>query len=409
MAFQPNNEAGLDAVVLTFGHATSHFGFAGDDVPKVQLSSTLGNYPVSSKASTDSSSQVSSVVQPFDTPLTTQASFASLSTPIGPNGLIKDLEGASLLFDAAMARLAITPSEHPFCCAEPLHASSQDRVAWLEQCFESYNMPALFTSKSDVLACFANGRTTGLVVDCGHGSSHVVSVLDGLALEKSCEISEVGGAALDQDLLTAVNHLLGPKKHVRSRFEVNAKMSQTPLAEALWDQARLAVVREMKETLCRVSDLPMSELLSSQIPKVPYELPDGTILDVGAERFNTPERLFASDPSSCVTQKPLQEMALKVIQSGEIELRKDLCANVILTGGGSTFDNLAVRLEREMTALLPAILKVKVIAANPSERRIGVWMGGSILASLGSFHDLWMSKSEYEEEGGASLLRRKCP
>ena len=42
------------------------------------------------------------------------------------------------------------------------------------------------------------------------------------------------------------------------------------------------------------------------------------------------------------------------------------------------------------------------------ERRFGSWIGGSILASLGSFQQMWISKHEYEENG-KSQVDRKCP
>jgi actin-like protein 6A len=37
-----------------------------------------------------------------------------------------------------------------------------------------------------------------------------------------------------------------------------------------------------------------------------------------------------------------------------------------------------------------------------------VFIGGSILGSLGTFHQMWMSKAEYEEHG-ASIVQKKCP
>lgn len=43
-----------------------------------------------------------------------------------------------------------------------------------------------------------------------------------------------------------------------------------------------------------------------------------------------------------------------------------------------------------------------------SDRRFGAWIGGSILASLGTFHQMWFSKEEYEE-GGAKAVHVKCP
>ena len=61
----------------------------------------------------------------------------------------------------------------------------------------------------------------------------------------------------------------------------------------------------------------------------------------------------------------------------------------------------------EMEKLVPGV-KVKLLATTVNERTIGSWLGGSIVASLGSFHELWLSKKEYEEHG-AALVDRKCP
>jgi actin-related protein 4 len=41
------------------------------------------------------------------------------------------------------------------------------------------------------------------------------------------------------------------------------------------------------------------------------------------------------------------------------------------------------------------------------ERRFAVWIGGSILASLGSFHQMWVSKQEYDETGRA-IIEQRC-
>lgn len=55
-------------------------------------------------------------------------------------------------------------------------------------------------------------------------------------------------------------------------------------------------------------------------------------------------------------------------------------------------------------------MKIKIHAAGTSaERRFGNWIGGSVLASLGTFHQMWVSKQEYEENGGMALLEKRCP
>lgn len=52
--------------------------------------------------------------------------------------------------------------------------------------------------------------------------------------------------------------------------------------------------------------------------------------------------------------------------------------------------------------------RVKVTSPNVSERAICAWLGGSILGSMGSFGDMWVSRADYEEFG-AAIVNRKCP
>ena len=105
----------------------------------------------------------------------------------------------------------------------------------------------------------------------------------------------------------------------------------------------------------------------------------------------------------------LPQAVAEVIGKCDVDLRKELYGGVVLTGGGSLFTGLKERLEKELQAGAPAALRVKVLAsASTQERKYGVWLGGSILASLGSFQQLWMSKAEYEEHG-ASYIHKKAP
>merc|ERR1719447_448549 len=54
-------------------------------------------------------------------------------------------------------------------------------------------------------------------------------------------------------------------------------------------------------------------------------------------------------------------------------------------------------MQKEITALAPSTMKIKIIA--PPERKYSVWIGGSILASLSTFQQMWISKQEYDESG----------
>ena len=68
------------------------------------------------------------------------------------------------------------------------------------------------------------------------------------------------------------------------------------------------------------------------------------------------------------------------------------------------YAGIADRMSKEITALAPASMKVKIIA--PPERN-SVWISGSILSSLSTFQQMWISKQEYDESG-PSIVHRKC-
>ncbi|KAK9839463.1 hypothetical protein WJX81_003687 [Elliptochloris bilobata] len=153
------------------------------------------------------------------------------------------------------------------------------------------------------------------------------------------------------------------------------------------------VAADIKEAICRVSDSAFNAEDNANIPTVTYELPDGTEIQVGPDRFKVPEVLF--QPES--------------IGKCDLDIRRDMYNSIILTGGTALFTGVRERLERELLEVAPQAAKVKVTSPmNPIERRFSVWIGGSILASLGSFQQMWMSKSEYDEHG-AALIHRKAP
>ena len=91
----------------------------------------------------------------------------------------------------------------------------------------------------------------------------------------------------------------------------------------------------------------------------------------------------------------------------DIDIRKDLYNNIVLSGGNSMFNGLPERLTKEIKYLVHYSMKdeVKVIASP--ERKYATWIGGSILSSLCAFESSWITKTEYEESG-ATIVHRKC-
>lgn len=167
------------------------------------------------------------------------------------------------------------------------------------------------------------------------------------------------------------------------------------------------------------------------IPLIPYELPDGTILDLGIERFQVPELIC--DPLSAnsylgdlallgfgqypqmtaypATLESIPKLVCESILKSEMEFQTALTSNLMVVGGSSRFEGMPDRIRNDVERILHPTspsLRVKVMAAGPSERGLCAWLGGSILASLGSFHDMWISKQDYAEYG-SSFVDKKCP
>ena len=133
-------------------------------------------------------------------------------------------------------------------------------------------------------------------------------------------------------------------------------------------------------------------------------LPDGKELTIGDLLIKTPECLFK--PKMLGMDIPgVHELIYQSIQKADLDLRRELYQSIYLSGGTTMFPGISERMSKEITALAPASIKVKIVA--PPERKYSVWIGGSILASLSTFQSMWISKEEYDESG-PSIVHRKC-
>ena len=163
-------------------------------------------------------------------------------------------------------------------------------------------------------------------------------------------------------------------------------------------------------------------------PDSVYELPDGTPVNVNdhPDLYVVPEAMFAEgaaappstsdmDTSSGSDQQvasaslldlPLHRLAHQALSDTDVDARKELLMNLVLSGAGSRFQGLDTRLNKELTAMTPSVYRVKVLSGKKGERMNAAWIGGSILTSLGSFQQLWLSKAEYEEYGSTLAVQR---
>ncbi|KAI5089823.1 actin, alpha cardiac muscle 1 [Silurus meridionalis] len=220
--------------------------------------------------------------------------------------------------------------------------------------FETFSVPAMYVAIQAVLSLYASGRTTDLF-----------KMNDKSLVRKQRARLDLAG----RDLTDYIKKILTERGY-----------SYVTTAER-------EIVRDIKEKLCYLAldfenEMATAASSSSSLKKS-YELPDGQVITIGNERFPCPETLF--QPSFIGT--------------------KDLYANNVLSGGTTMYPGIADRMQKEITALAPSTMKIKIIA--PPECKYSVWIGGSILASLSTFQQMWITKQEYVE-AGPSIVHRKC-
>jgi len=141
-----------------------------------------------------------------------------------------------------------------------------------------------------------------------------------------------------------------------------------------------------------------------------YEFPSGFNTLFGPERYIPGEIYFNQShlpPSPAIRPQTIPSLIANTLQACDPDLRPVLLGNVVLTGGGSLLAGLSDRIFYELTRSYPGH-KVKLHApGNPTERRCSSWLGGSVLASLGTFHQLWISAEEWQEHGKA-IVGQRC-
>eukprot|EP00929_Paragymnodinium_shiwhaense_P025870 TRINITY_DN15542_c0_g1_i2.p1 TRINITY_DN15542_c0_g1~~TRINITY_DN15542_c0_g1_i2.p1 ORF type:complete len:188 (-),score=53.10 TRINITY_DN15542_c0_g1_i2:123-686(-) len=169
-------------------------------------------------------------------------------------------------------------------------------------------------------------------------------------------------------------------------------------------------MRRLKEKHCYVAANLQAELrrVQSESPgfmERQLELPDGTCLAVGDERFRCAEALFRPMLAGLEAQG-LHQLAYGAIKKCEVDLHRGLAGHVVLTGGTMLLPGMAERMQQELQAFVPPSLPTRV-SLHP-QPLYSAFAGGSIAASMSDMVSKWITREEYMEHG-MMLLQQRCP
>ena len=369
-------------VIIDNGSGMMKAGIAGEEAPSATFPSIVGR-PKNASAMqgvTQKSEYIGDEAQQ-------KRGVLNLKYPIS-NGIVNDWEDMEKVWHHTFYNeLRVTPSEvQGVLVTEAPRNPKANREKMVQIMFETFEVQNIYVAIQAVMSLYANGRSTGLVVDSGDGVTHTVPVFEGFSIPHAIEKMEIAGRVITdyaQKLLLESGH------------------SFTSTAE-------LEIVKDIKEKLCFVAqdyDNERTAAESSSELDQAYTLPDRSQITVkGTVRMQVPELIFKPDLNgkSC---NSIQQLAWTSVSNSDVDVRRDLLKNVIMSGGTTMYEGISDRLKTEITNLAPDGSEIRIVASP--DRKYAVWKGASTLASLSTFAASWISKEEYEEHG-AAIVHRKC-
>lgn len=281
------------------------------------------------------------------------------------------------------------PSNCKILVTEAANNPEQNRMDLFKMLFERFNVVAAQCQVQAVLALYASGRTTGLVYDSGDGVSHTVPVFKGYGLPTSVVATKLAGRSVTKQVIWALG------KYHKMSIENENNCNE--------------IARALKEKVCRMAENFEEEFLALEkgsAESIDYEFKDGSVITCKQLQIECPEVIhqpnkYGYRAASC------SQILKKTIDSLNIEMRKDMFCNTVLSGGTTCIAEYEKRFVKEYKLIVPSNSVNDIKVSVPSDRKYAVFLGGSILTCLASFANSWITREDYEERGDDACKAKK--
>ena len=399
----------VSSLVFDLGTFNHRIGYSGEDSPKIAYQPLIGE--------DNNKFYFNEYGLRYINPKTKVKTFMKQDGTIGDFDLFE--KNINFLLEDV---LSLNLSDHPLLFSEPSLHNKTNRIKLTEFMFEKYKIPAIYISKSAVLSGFSCGRSTCLVFDSGHNTTYAVPVSEGYALQKCLIKSNIAGDWVSEQVeknLEKKGININPFYKFKVKKEGDKFKPEYIKDDITFDKSyetfwKKEIIRDIKETCLITNDEPLKydaekdEFIPTSVnQELIYDLPDKKTINLSQDRNLIIERVF-----NPVKEYPdflgYHQMVNNAISQADLEIKKELYSNIFLCGGNTLFTGFPERFQKQITNTNKQTFKIKIIT-HPSntERKFSSWIGGSILSSLGTFHQLWLSLAEFEEHG-ASIIERKC-
>ena len=252
--------------------------------------------------------------------------------------------------------LKLPAQDTPLLFSEDSIHNKESRLKLTEFLFEKYKVPSIFFCKDAVLSSFACGGFTAIVLDSGAETTTATPVYDGYALQKCILRQNIGGNTLTRKLGAWLKDDM--QKEIQPRFAQKVKhqnldgqdsYSRVPVDCSLVDPAhykwnQMQVLKDLKEEYLFCSEEPVQGNNESQaVRSTMMELPDGTQLQIGNQRVSIVESMFQQN-EELEGFSGVHSMVVESIGKTDVDIKRDLYGNIIVTGGNTCFRGFVERL-----------------------------------------------------------------
>ncbi|KAN0043233.1 hypothetical protein ACTA71_010873 [Dictyostelium dimigraforme] len=330
----------------------------------------------------------------------TQKSNISIKHPVERGSIVDWNEMEQILNYSFNQVLNISSDEYPVLISDSPFNSKINRERMIQIMFETYNVLSTNITNRATLSLIVSGKESGLVSHCGYGESYSVAIYQGKIITEAMSRLPLGGNDLS-------NYLMEFLKKRNYTFNTHSESSVVNDIKEKLGYLSCNFQRDIEQTAAAATKTTKTNITSEE-----YELVDGRVISLNSELFQSTEPLFQPSLIGCESIGIHEHIYNSFLRCNG-EARKQLLNNVVLSGGSTLIRGFSTRLSKELSNLSssssPSQFK---IIENPDRKNIS-WIGGSILSSLSSFRQQWITPQEYDEYGPQItsfniLKKRQC-
>ena len=367
-------------IIIDIGSGEVKAGFSGEENPKLIFKNYFGEPKY--KKVLHSYDNEGAKEQYIGYDCDRYVGLIKLRYPVN-HGVFEQEKDIFSIFNHIYSKLNINSQEikeHPVLITEPILNPRINREKISQLLFDNLGVPALFFASQPILSLFSTSVTSGIILESGEGVTQSCVVFEGYSIPFSFERYNYGG----KDVTEYLKNMLKKRGY------------------NFYNSTEIKLVNDIKEKMCYLETNKRADLVNAKksVNKKlsQYYLPDGNNITIYDEITLAPEILFNPE---YIGKEYLSfpQMIINSIDKIDIELRKKTYESIWLSGGNTAFKDLNHRLNDELKTIFGKNFAINILENEKINPQYRCWVGGNIISTLEIFKKMWVTRSEWKENG----------